>query len=128
MMQALRPYGPRMINMVTVGELYTPLAGTGQNTMRRLSQEYSELVPGDLVNMTWTPELDENGEPRGVIALERLCVTSFVILPYAAMLRSVHLVRNHGRFGGPETAHDFFRLVYDPTPENETEFMAIYFQ
>lgn len=118
--------------MITVGE-YQPLAGSGLNTIRRLSSKYEQLRPGDTVTMYYgilakegEEEAIEGSGLAKINGIEQLVVASTVILPYFVLM-DVHMIENHGNLSSREEFDDFFRETYNGLEESD-RYVAIYFQ
>ena len=113
--------------MVTVTDKYDDtqsLAGTGQNTIRKASDKYRAMRPGDVVQMDFGPA-DAEGVDIVIHATEYLTVTSVVIAPYADIM-NIHHAMNHGAMD-EDTMHEFLKKCYGDFT-NSTEFVAVYFQ
>lgn len=109
--------------MVTVTDKYLPLAGGG-NTMRKVSDKYRSMRPGDTVQMDYGPA-DAEKVDIVVKATEHLEVASVVFGPYADVMGN-HAYANHGD-ASPDELHAFFVECYGELAD-DVEFMAIYFR
>lgn len=115
-------------DMITVGH-YQPLAGRGANTIRRLSDKYTKIGPGDIVRMRYATDFDPEvpTEPTAVIATELLRVSAVVIGNFHEIISS-HGLCNHAVEDGAEIDDLIAHLErsYPDAPEG-SEYIAIYF-
>lgn len=110
------------IRMETLTDTYLPLTGGGHNTIRKASDKYLEMRPGEVVEMRYGP-IGKNGEVA-TLAREKLAVCSVAIGTYADIIKH-HLYANHGDMT-PTEARAFFEECYGEF-EDDAEFVAIYF-
>ncbi len=117
-------------NMITVGGYYP---AEGKNTIRKASDKYQHLLPGDDVTMTYCDTVDDEGEPVGVHAIEDLVVSSISRASFDAICKH-HLLDNHAVTGGDigsrsreEVERHLIELYKLDTYAEEQQFLAIYF-
>jgi hypothetical protein len=116
-----------MIEMLTIEKYHRKaLAGSGRNTIRKFSDKYAELEPGDLVKMIYVSQMANSEQPEIIDATEILEIASVVIASYE-VIQANHFHLNHGRFAKQTDMDSFFREVY-PKCSRDDMFMAIYFK
>lgn len=108
--------------MECVGPTYSPLAGTGLNTIRRAKPEYQALRPGSEVTMVHRRE--EGGE---IIAEEALAVSSLVFGTFRTITFH-HWPNSHGRHRSMESLRLRLQSLYNGAVGDGDMFCAIYFR
>lgn len=111
--------------MVTVTDKYMPLTGSGRNTIRKMSDKYRDMRPGDTVSMDYGPADAEKVDIEP-FAREELVVASMAVASFKNILL-YHVHSNHGETWWPDDMRKFFVDCYGDF-EDDTEFVAIYFQ
>ncbi|AAT69491.1 gp15 [Alphaproteobacteria phage PhiJL001] len=125
-------------SMLTLTDEYMPLLTDGpSNTIRKLSEKYENMMPGQMVEMTYVPAeyVTEDGKvvEGAILATERLTVSGVVIAPYQQIIAH-HLFMNHGALADQATDHfekigktrEFFEKCYGEVNDLDM-YMAIYF-
>ncbi len=109
--------------METIGN-YWPLVNHG-NTIRKMSDKYIDIQPGDTVTMIYRPF-----EGGVVLAKERLSVRAVVIGPFEEMVY-YHWENNHSADRDAvldmEVIYKTFENLYGPFDSVHDDFVVIYF-
>lgn len=110
-----------VMDMVTVGE-YQPIAGLGLNTIRKMKPKYADLAIGDEVEMIYQYQSDAVTVMNGV---ERLKVKSLAMIPFCALMDSLHVEMNHSGLNNEELLDKMLEFYgeFDTTDD----FLVIYF-
>lgn len=113
------PDEPIVMETITDQYVFNSLAGGGQNTIRKLSEKYETIGPGDVVLMEYRKAV---GEPA--LAVEKLVVASVAVAPLEVIVVE-HGGNNHGVARGPELE----ALIVDRYGNDDPEapYLAIYF-
>lgn len=101
----------------TITDTYLPLAGGGVNTLRKVSDKYEALNPGDIVQMEYRAAVGE-----GAFATEKLIVASMVVGDLDALCEA-HAKRNHGKLTPAKLRERMLELYSDP----DAQYVVIYF-